>query len=87
MGTLPIAYQSGNRQRRSIVFTHEESLQYYLVELGISTSSKESVQLKTKIGIDKQAIGFNTIFECKIENIFLPISFNICFGCSKQPSH
>ena len=20
-------------------------------------------------------------------NIFLPISFNICFGCSKEPSH
>ena len=68
MGTLPIAYQSGNRQRRSIVFTHEESLQYNLVELGISTSSKESVELKTKIGIDEQAIGFKTIFECKIES-------------------
>ena len=29
------------------------------------------------------------IFECKIEivNIILPISFNICFGCSKEPSH
>ena len=26
-------------------------------------------------------------FECKIINIFLPISFNICFGCSKEPSH
>ena len=23
----------------------------------------------------------------KIVNIFLPISFNICFGCSKEPSH
>ena len=28
----------------------------------------------------------NKIFECKIVNIFLPISFNICFGCSKEPS-
>ena len=26
-------------------------------------------------------------FECKIVNIFLPISFNICFGCYKEPSH
>ena len=26
-------------------------------------------------------------FECKILNIFLPISFNILFGCSKEPSH
>ena len=27
------------------------------------------------------------IFERKIVNIFLPISFNIYFGCSKEPSH
>ena len=26
-------------------------------------------------------------FERNIVNIFLPISFNICFGCSKEPSH
>ena len=31
-------------------------------------------------GLDKQ------IFWCKIVNIFLPISFNICFGCSKELS-
>ena len=31
--------------------------------------------------LDKQ------IFERKIFYIFLPISFNICFGCSKDPSH
>ena len=29
----------------------------------------------------------NKIFERKIVNIFLPISFNICFWCSKEPSH
>ena len=29
----------------------------------------------------------NKIFECKIVNIFLPISINICFRCSKEPSH
>ena len=33
------------------------------------------------IGFDKKK------FERKIVNIFLPISFNICFGCSKEPSH
>ena len=27
------------------------------------------------------------ILECKIENIFLSTSFNICFGCPKEPSH
>ena len=26
-------------------------------------------------------------FERKIVNIFLPISFNISFGCSKEPSY
>ena len=24
--------------------------------------------------------------ECKIANIFLSINFNICFGCSNEPS-
>ena len=27
------------------------------------------------------------VFEPKIVNIFIPISFNTCFGCSKEPSH
>ena len=27
------------------------------------------------------------MFEIKIVKIFLPISFNICCGCSKEPSH
>ena len=26
-------------------------------------------------------------FQRKIVNIFLPINFNLCFGCSKEPSH
>ena len=29
----------------------------------------------------------NKHFQRKIVNIFLPISFNICCGCSKEPSH
>ena len=29
----------------------------------------------------------NKMFDCKIVIIFLPISFNIYFGCSKEPSH
>ena len=29
----------------------------------------------------------NKIFCRKIVNIFLPISSNICFRCSKEPSH
>ena len=31
-------------------------------------------------GLDEKKMGL------KIVNIFLPISFNICFGCSKEPS-
>ena len=30
--------------------------------------------------------GLDNFFGLKIVNIFLPISFNICFGCSKEPS-
>ena len=29
----------------------------------------------------------NKNFQRKIVDIFLPINFNICFGCSKEPSH
>ena len=32
-------------------------------------------------------VKINTFFKFKIVNIFIPISFNICFGCSKEPSH
>ena len=33
------------------------------------------------IGLDKQKL------QPKIVNIFLPMNFNICFGCSEEPSH
>ena len=36
--------------------------------------------LRTQVWISK-------ILERKIASIFLPISFNICFGYSKEPSH
>ena len=29
----------------------------------------------------------NKKFQRKIVNIFLPMIFSICFGCSKEPSH
>ena len=29
----------------------------------------------------------NKKFQNKNVNIFIPISLNICFGCSKEPSH
>ena len=34
----------------------------------------------------KHRFWMNTIFERKIVNIFLLVSFNICIGCSKEPS-
>ena len=41
-----------------------------------------AVSVQTKFtGLDKQK------FQRIIVNIFLPINFNICFGCSKEPSH
>ena len=41
-----------------------------------------SFSLLTATGLDKQKK-----IQRKIVNIFLPINFNICFGCSKEPSH
>ena len=38
------------------------------------------IHIDRTIGLDKQS------FERKIVNIFLPVSFNICFWCSKEPS-
>ena len=30
---------------------------------------------------------YSKIFECKIAIIFFSINVNMCFGCSKEPSH
>ena len=38
------------------------------------------VEIITQVYINKN-------FQRKIVNIFLPIIFSICFGCSKEPSH
>ena len=48
----------------------------------ISIQKEESIDafsVKYLMGLDKQNL------ERKIINIFLPISFSICFGCSKEP--
>ena len=37
--------------------------------------------VRSHINLDEQG------FQSNIVNIFLPISFNLCFGCSKEPSH
>ena len=36
---------------------------------------------------DLNVVQLNKSFERKIVNILLPITFNIYFGCSKEPSH
>ena len=33
------------------------------------------------------SIGLDNIFEHRVLNIFLSISYKICFGCSKESSH
>ena len=45
---------------------------------------------RTNMSFEKHVINLvliNKIFESKIVNIFLPITFNICFGCPKEPSN
>ena len=58
------------------------SLTLYLLVLSSDNLCKQFETRMVFIGLDKQ-----NFFESKIVNMFLPISFNICFGCSKEPSH
>ena len=50
------------------------------IQLLLYDGVKKKTRKKTQVYIKK-------IFERKIVNIFLLISFNICFGCSNKPSH
>ena len=47
----------------------------------ISCTVIDDIFLYIHIGLD------NKIFQRTNVNIFLPINFNIGFGCSKEPSH
>ena len=54
----------------------------------LSANTETNAQVSTIvipliIGLDKN----KKSFERNIVSIFLPISFKICFGCSKEPSH
>ena len=44
-------------------------------------------QIKTRKAFETTQVYINKKFQRKIVNSFLPINFNICFGCSKEPSH
>ena len=50
-------------------------------------SSQKKIKLPTKLHVAECMYIVNNIFERKIVNIFLPITLNICFSCSKEPSH
>ena len=45
------------------------------------------LMLNTSSFISSFVMSVSKYFERKIVNIFLPISWNICFGCLKEPSH
>ena len=45
------------------------------------------INLMSQVIIVTRWVKIYTIFERKIVNIFLPISFNICLGCSEELSH
>ena len=47
---------------------------------------KRKIQVHVTLKLLPQVLK-NKLFEQKIVNIFLPISFNICFGFSKEPPH
>ena len=60
----------------------------FIMAEGIKEKHKDALLNKLKVIFICPSIGLERKqYECKNENIFLPISFNICFGCSKEPSH
>ena len=52
-----------------------------------STKKEEKGKPHTLLKVRMYHSQINKHFQGKIVNFFLPISFNICFGCSKEPSH
>ena len=49
---------------------------FFKVDLMMNKNTNDTKQAK-----------MNKKIQHKIVNIFLPIIFSICFGCSKEPSH
>ena len=58
-----------------------DNLQTVKTVLGMKIQSEQKLVGIFVSGLVKHS------FERKIVNIFLPISYNICFGCLKEPSH
>ena len=76
-----------------LIFTHAYTCNYCFRHAKRTTINADDVKLlvrKCPNLVSRRSIGLDTvnkIFERKIVNIFLSINFNICFGCSKEPSH
>ena len=57
------------------------SSSFLTLDTGVGSASCQTKhQVRSKVLINKN-------FQRNNANIFLPISFNVCFGCSKEPSH
>ena len=77
---------------RSILSTYEQTTGIIFV-IGLSYNSMiditggsiQNIKRKQKI-ITIPQVEINTNSERKIVNIFLPVDFNLCCGCSKEPS-
>ena len=59
----------------------------FLICLALGNSNIDKVCTVIHQFVTKSCNGYNKKIQRKIVNIFLPINFNKCFGCSKEPSH
>ena len=59
----------------------------FLICLALGNSNIDKVCTVIDQFVTESCNDNNKNFQRKIVNSFLPINFNICFGCSKEPSH
>ena len=72
--------RAGSSNKNILQYVIYVYLQTQISLCGLHSLYKDDQGLSILVWISKQ-------FERKIVNIFLTMSFNICFGCSKEPSH
>ena len=67
----------------------EDKLKETLADAMVESPIKDAGKGMVKQGNYKHLtyVEKNKIFEHKIVTIFLSINLNMCFGCSKEPSH
>ena len=78
---ISIVFQSG-KNTTLLRQLEEQTLQ-------MKDMNQELVDVKQTLAHTQKgmSIGLDKHFKRKIVNYFLPISLNICLGCSKEPSH